>query len=175
MRYEVTTYCGSFHWLLWSTFIFHVLSIFLEFLMLSYPTLKVFLSFMTMSSRKFHYLCHWSQPNWTKSLFLSQNLLCNIYCHSRVYIFHSLFKRGFCPTGKEVVVIPTFMKGRNALVTNYRPTLISNNLSEVSECVMQDQLSYFKFQLHPSWHGFTKPKPNTNNKHLNKITPALCS
>lgn len=165
MCYEVTTYCRSFRRLLWSTFIFHVLSIFLEFLMLSYPTLKVFFSFMIiMSSRKFHYLCHWSQANWTKTLLLSQNLLCNIYCHSRVYIFHSLFKREFHHTRKEVVVIPICIKDRSPLVTNYRPTLICNNLSEVSECVMQDQLSfYFKFQLHPSWHGFTKRKPNTKN------------
>jgi hypothetical protein len=126
---------------------------------------KSILSFMIiMSSRKFHYLCQWSHPKWTKSLFLSQNLLCNIYCHSRVYIFHSPFKRGFHPTDKQVLVIPIFMKRRSCLATNYRPTLISNNLSEVSECVTQDQLSfYFKFQLHPSWHGFTKPKPNTNN------------
>jgi len=163
--YEVTTYCGSFRWLLRSTFIFHVLSIFLEFLTLSHPTLKVFLSLMIiLSSRKFHYLSQWSQPNWTKSLFLSLNLLCNIYCHSRVYIFCSLFTREFCPTGKELVVIPVFMKGRSAVVNTYRPTIFSNNLSDISECVIQEQLSfYFKFQLHPSYHVFTKSKPNTNN------------
>jgi hypothetical protein len=44
-----------------------------------------------------------------------------------------------------------FKKGNSALVTNYRPISISNNVSKIFESVVHDHLSFnFKFKLHPS-------------------------
>jgi hypothetical protein len=74
------------------------------------------------------------------------------------HIFNiNLLQGKFSTLWKQATVVPGFKKGNSALVTNYSPIKMLEN-------IIHDQLSfYFKFKLHPSQHVCIKSKsPATN-------------
>jgi hypothetical protein len=102
-------------------------------------------------------------------------ILTPLSCH----IFNlSLLTETFPSLWKKVAVVPIFKKGNRALVGNYKPISILNNISKIFESIIHDHLSfYFKFKLHPNQHGFVKSKSTVTNSvsYLNDVLPSVCS
>jgi hypothetical protein len=64
------------------------------------------------------------------------------------------------------------MKGKRAVVGNYRPVSILNNFSKMFESVTHDHLSfYFSFKLYPNQHSFVELKSTESNlvTYLNDV------
>lgn len=58
---------------------------------------------------------------------------------------------------KQAAVLPTFKKGNNALVLNYRPILILSSFFKIFESIVHSHLSFiFKCKLHADQHDFIK-------------------